>query len=82
MRISMRIIRDRALVPSSQPLFVLWIRFSGVPGDPGHAALGKRRSFRARMAAIIDKRAWATKFEMRSPAYTTRVSDLPVIRAA
>jgi DNA polymerase V len=33
-------------------------------------------------AGFIDKRAWATKFEMRSPAYTTRVSDLPVIRAA
>lgn len=32
-------------------------------------------------AGVIDKRKWATKFEMRSPAYTTRISDIPVVRA-
>ena len=26
-------------------------------------------------------RAWATKFEMRSPRYTTRLDELPVVRA-
>jgi hypothetical protein len=26
-------------------------------------------------------RTWSTKFEMRSPRYTTRLSDLPVIGA-
>jgi len=33
-------------------------------------------------AGIASKRAWATKFEMRSPRYTTRMDDLPVVRAA
>ena len=33
-------------------------------------------------AGISSKRAWSTKFEMRSPRYTTRLDELPVIRAA
>jgi DNA polymerase V len=33
-------------------------------------------------AGIVDQRAWATKFEMRSPRYTTRLDETPVIRAA
>jgi DNA polymerase V len=33
-------------------------------------------------AGIASKRAWATKFEMRSPRYTTRMDELPVVRAA
>ena len=33
-------------------------------------------------AGFAPKRAWSTKFEMRSPRYTTRVDELPVVLAA
>jgi DNA polymerase V len=33
-------------------------------------------------AGIVDRRAWASKFEMRSPRYTTRLDETPVVRAA
>ena len=33
-------------------------------------------------AGFVPKREWSTKFEMRSPRYTTRLDELPVIRAA
>ena len=33
-------------------------------------------------AGTPSKRAWATKFEMRSPRYTTRMDELPAVRAA
>jgi DNA polymerase V len=33
-------------------------------------------------AGIVDRRKWATKFEMRSPRYTTRLEETPVVRAA
>ena len=29
-------------------------------------------------AGLVTARAWNTKFEMRTPRYTTQVSDLPV----
>ena len=32
-------------------------------------------------AATGMKKPWATKFEMRSPRYTTRLEELPVARA-
>ncbi|WP_339159457.1 DUF4113 domain-containing protein [Methylobacterium bullatum] len=32
-------------------------------------------------AGLTAKRNWATKFEMRTPRYTTRISDLPVALA-
>lgn len=32
-------------------------------------------------AGLVEKREWSTKFEMRSPRYTTRVSELPIVRA-
>lgn len=32
-------------------------------------------------AGLPDRRGWATRFEMRSPRYTTRVDELPVARA-
>jgi DNA polymerase V len=32
-------------------------------------------------AGLPAKRGWATKFEMRSPRYTTRVDELPTARA-
>jgi len=33
-------------------------------------------------AGFAPRREWSTKFEMRSPRYTTRVDELPVVRAA
>ncbi|TXM70737.1 Y-family DNA polymerase [Methylobacterium sp. WL120] len=33
-------------------------------------------------AGFAPRRAWSTKFEMRSPRYTTRVDELPVVAAA
>nr|WP_313898371.1 DUF4113 domain-containing protein [Methylobacterium sp. J-068] len=33
------------------------------------------------MPARADKRTWSTKFEMRSPRYTTQVSELPTAHA-
>lgn len=33
-------------------------------------------------AGLEAKRTWSTKFEMRSPRYTTQVSELPTARAA
>ncbi|MBB2959797.1 hypothetical protein FHU13_000158 [Methylobacterium sp. R2-1] len=33
-------------------------------------------------AGLSQKRDWSTKFEMRSPRYTTRLDELPVIAAA
>lgn len=33
-------------------------------------------------AGFAPRRAWSTKFEMRSPRYTTRIDELPVVRAA
>ncbi len=32
-------------------------------------------------AGVPDRRKWATKFEMRSPRYTTRLDELPIVRA-
>ncbi|GJE61771.1 DUF4113 domain-containing protein [Methylobacterium trifolii] len=32
-------------------------------------------------AGLIEKRAWATKFEMRSPRDTTQVGELPIAGA-
>lgn len=31
---------------------------------------------------FAQRRDWSTKFEMRSPRYTTRLAELPVIGAA
>ncbi|MCJ2081832.1 Y-family DNA polymerase [Methylobacterium sp. J-090] len=33
-------------------------------------------------AGFAPKREWSTKFEMRSPRYTTRVDELPIVKAA
>ena len=33
-------------------------------------------------AGVIQRRKWSTKFEMRSPRYTTRVEEVPVVSAA
>jgi DNA polymerase V len=33
-------------------------------------------------AGLVERRTWSTKFEMRSPRYTTQVDELPVVAAA
>ncbi len=33
-------------------------------------------------AGFAPKRVWSTKFDMRSPRYTTRVDEVPVVMAA
>jgi len=32
-------------------------------------------------AGLTEKRTWSTKFEMRSPRYTTQVAELPTAHA-
>src|SRR5215213_7187882 len=32
-------------------------------------------------AGVASKRGWATKFDMRSPRYTTRIDELPTVSA-
>ncbi|ACL62380.1 hypothetical protein Mnod_7650 [Methylobacterium nodulans ORS 2060] len=32
-------------------------------------------------AGLVDKRTWSTRFEMRTPRYTTRPDELPVVNA-
>jgi DNA polymerase V len=32
-------------------------------------------------AGLTDKRTWSTKFEMRTPRYTTQVAELPTVHA-
>lgn len=32
-------------------------------------------------AGLATKREWSTKFEMRSPRYTTRLEEIPVVAA-
>lgn len=32
-------------------------------------------------AGLAEKRTWSTKFEIRSPRYTTQVTELPMARA-
>jgi DNA polymerase V len=31
-------------------------------------------------ANVERKRSWSTKFQVRTPRYTTRVSELPLVR--
>ncbi len=33
-------------------------------------------------AGLVEKRTWSTKFEMRSPRFTTRLSEVPIVGAA
>ncbi|WP_348642144.1 DUF4113 domain-containing protein [Methylobacterium sp. WL6] len=32
-------------------------------------------------AGVVKDRSWSTKFEMRSPRYTTRIGELPTTTA-
>ena len=49
--------------------------------DACNARFG-RRSVMPGSAGFAPRRDWSTKFEMRSPRYTTRLDELPVIGAA
>ena len=44
--------------------------------DACNARFGRGAVVPAR-AGVVDKRAWSTKFEMRTPRYTTQVDELP-----
>ncbi|KQQ34271.1 DNA polymerase [Methylobacterium sp. Leaf125] len=48
--------------------------------DACNARFGRGTVVPAR-AGLTDKRTWSTKFEMRSPRYTTQVSELPTAHA-
>ncbi|WHQ70524.1 DUF4113 domain-containing protein [Methylorubrum extorquens] len=46
-----------------------------------NACWGRGAVVPARAGLERQRRDWATKFEMRTPRYTTRVEELPVARA-
>ena len=48
--------------------------------DACNARFGRGAVVPAR-AGLVEKRNWSTKFEMRSPRFTTRLSEVPVVAA-
>ncbi|TXM65243.1 DUF4113 domain-containing protein [Methylobacterium sp. WL12] len=48
--------------------------------DDCNARFGRGSVVSAR-AGLETKRTWSTKFEMRTPRYTTQISELPVATA-
>jgi DNA polymerase V len=48
--------------------------------DACNARFGRGAVVPAR-AGLTKKRTWSTKFEMRSPRYTTQVTELPTAHA-
>ena len=48
--------------------------------DACNARFGRGSVVPAR-AGLTEKRIWSTKFEMRSPRYTTQVGELPTAHA-
>jgi DNA polymerase V len=58
-------LRGGALMEAMDACNRKWGRGAVVPGTAG----------------VVQKRRWSTKFEMRSPRYTTRLSELPVVQA-
>jgi DNA polymerase V len=58
-------IRGGALMEAMDACNRKWGRGAVVPGTAG----------------LVQKRTWSTKFEMRSPRYTTRLNELPVVTA-
>lgn len=49
--------------------------------DACNARFGRGSVVPARAGLAQQQRAWTTKFEMRTPRYTTQVDELPVARA-
>lgn len=48
--------------------------------DTCNARFGRGAVVPAR-AGLVEKRTWSTKFEMRTPHYTTRLAEVPVATA-
>lgn len=48
--------------------------------DACNARFGRGSLVPAR-AALVAKRTWSTKFEMRTPRYTTRLAEVPSVSA-
>lgn len=48
--------------------------------DACNARFGRGTVVPAR-AGLVERRAWSTKFEMRTPRYTTQIAELPVAHA-
>jgi DNA polymerase V len=54
------------------------------PAWRGANACNRRRGHSAAVPAstgFAARRSWSTKFAMRVPRYTTRISEVPVVRA-
>jgi hypothetical protein len=51
------------------------------PGPPKQSVFTPKFDVPARAGLERQRRDWATKFEMRTPRYKTRVEKLPVARA-
>ena len=49
--------------------------------DACNARWGRGSVVPARTGLERQRRGWATKFEMRSPSYTTRITDIPSLRS-
>jgi DNA polymerase V len=49
--------------------------------DACNARFGRGSVVPARAGLAQQRRAWTTKFEMRTPRYTTQVGELPVVLA-
>jgi DNA polymerase V len=49
--------------------------------DACNARFGRGSVVPAR-AGLVAKRTWSTKFEMRTPHFTTRRAEVPVVTAA
>ncbi|BAR47083.1 MULTISPECIES: DUF4113 domain-containing protein [Methylobacterium] len=50
------------------------------PIDAYNSPFGRGTVVPAR-AGLVEKRTWSTKFEMRSPRFTTRLSEVPMVQA-
>ena len=49
--------------------------------DACNARFGRGSVVPARAGLTQQRRAWTTKFDMRTPRYTTQVDELPVVSA-
>ena len=50
--------------------------------DACNARHGRGTVFAASAGVVRQQKAWSTKFEMRSPRYTTRIDEVPVVGVA
>ncbi|WP_336812407.1 DUF4113 domain-containing protein [Bosea sp. MMO-172] len=47
--------------------------------DAWNSKHGRGTLFPAAAGVYRQRKAWVTKFDMRSPRYTTRIDELPVV---